>query len=167
MSCAAEALYKPISYKLSAESVARILTATVAVKDSSFEPAILLAQLFYGVYAELFLHVIMHFKSDYLAIEAVKDRRYIELPVRAVNISDIGQKFLQRCSSREISFYQVLSVLSCCVSLCYTVRSMVPVDKPSFAHCAIYRSEAYMSATLYKKLPCTWLALIPEPAIIS
>ena len=42
VSRAAEALYKPISYKLPAEGIACVLAATVAVKDSSFEPAILL-----------------------------------------------------------------------------------------------------------------------------
>lgn len=45
MSSAAEALDEPISYKFSAESVACILAATVAVKDSSFEPAELLDHL--------------------------------------------------------------------------------------------------------------------------
>ena len=160
MSCAAKALDKPICYKFPAESVACVLTATVAVKDSSVESAILLTQLFYGVYTELFLHVIMHFKSDYLAVEAVENWRYIELPVRALNLSDIGQEFLKRCSSREISFNQVFSVLSRSVSLCYTVRSAVPVDKPGFAHSAIYRSEAYMSATLCKS------CLHPSDAVI-
>ena len=150
MSCAAKALNKPICYKFSAECVACILAATVTVKESSFESAVLLTQLCYGVYAELFLHVVTHFEGNYLAVEAVKDRRNIEFPVSTLNLSDIGQEFLQRCRSREISFDQIFSVLSRCVSLCYTVRSAVPVDKPGFAHSAIYRSEVYMSATLCK-----------------
>lgn len=148
MSCAAEALDKTVCYKLSAESVTGILAATVTVKDNSFEFAVLLMQLFYGVDTELFLHVVTHFKSDDLAVETVKDWRKIELSVRALNFSDIGQKFLQRCISSEISFNQVFSILSSCVCLGNTMRSTVPVDKSYFAHSAIYRSEAYISASL-------------------
>ena len=107
MSCAAEALDKTVCYKLSAESVTGILAATVTVKDSSFEFAVLLMQLFYGVDTEFFLHVVTHFQSDDLAVETVKDWRNIELSVRALNFSDIGQKFLQRCISRQ-AFYDYL-----------------------------------------------------------
>ena len=91
MSSTAEALYKPISYKLSAERVARILAATVTVKDSSIESAVLFTQLFYGVYAKFLLHVITHFKSNDLAVEAIKNWRNIELSVSTLNFSDIGQ----------------------------------------------------------------------------
>ena len=146
MSSTAETLNEPVCNKFPAEGIACVLAATVAVKDSSVESAVFLIQLFHGVYAEFFLHVITHFKSDDLAVEAVEDRRYIEFPVRTLNLSDIGQKFLQRCSSREISFDQVFSVLSCCVSLRYTMRSAIPVDKPGFAHSAVYRPEADVSA---------------------
>ncbi len=77
MSSAAETLDESVCYKLPAEGIACILAATVTVKDSSVEHAVLLTQLFYGVYAEFFLHVVTHFKSDDLAVEAVEDRRYI------------------------------------------------------------------------------------------
>ena len=56
MSCAAEALNKSVCYKFPAEGVACILAATVTVKDSSIESAVLLTQLFYGVYAKFLLH---------------------------------------------------------------------------------------------------------------
>ena len=74
VSSTAEALDESVCYKLLAEGVACVLAATVAVKDSSIEPAVLLTQLFYGVYAKFFLHVVTHFKSDYLTIEAVEYR---------------------------------------------------------------------------------------------
>ena len=74
MGSTAEALDEPISYKFPAKSVACVLAATVTVKNSSVESAVLLTQLFYGVYAEFFLHVVTHFKSADLAVEAVKNR---------------------------------------------------------------------------------------------
>ena len=74
MGSTAEALDKSVCYKLPAEGVAYVLAATVTVENTSFQSAILLTQLFYGVYTELFLHVITHFNSDNLAVEAVKDR---------------------------------------------------------------------------------------------
>ena len=74
MSCAAETLDESVCYKLSAKGVACVLAATVTVKDRSVESTVLLTKLFYGVYAELFLHVVTHFKSNYLTIEAVEYR---------------------------------------------------------------------------------------------
>ena len=59
----AEVLDEPIYYKLPAKRIACVLAATVAVKDSSVESAVLLTQLFYGVYAEFFLHVITHSRA--------------------------------------------------------------------------------------------------------
>ncbi len=79
VSCATKALDKTTCNKFSAESVTHVLTATFAVKNSSFEPAVFLTKLFYGVYAEFLLHIITHFKSDYLAVIAVEYRRNIEL----------------------------------------------------------------------------------------
>ena len=128
MSSTAEALYKPISYKLSAERVARILAATVTVKDSSIESAVLFTQLFYGVYAEFLLHIITHFKSDDLTVEAVEDWRYIELSVSTLDLGDISKQLLQRLVCTEISLYQILSVLSFSISLGDTVRSTMSVD---------------------------------------
>ena len=150
MSSTAEALDEPVCYKFPAEGIACVLAATVAVKDSSIEYAILLTQLFYGVYAEFLLHIITHFKSDELAVEAIKYWRNIGLSVSAFNLDDIGREFLHRRSSSEISFYQILSVLGFSISLCDTVWSALPVDKPYFAHSAIYRPETDMSAFLYK-----------------
>ena len=150
MSSAAEALNEPVCYKLSAEGIACILAATVAVKDSSVEPAVLLMQLFYRIYTEFFLHVVTHFKSYDLAVEAVEDRRYIELSVSTLDLGDISKQLLQWFVCTEISLDQILSVLSFGISLCDTVRSAAPVNKPCFTHSAIYRSEAYMSATLSK-----------------
>ena len=77
MSSTAEALDKSVCYKLPAKGIACILAATVAVKKRSVESTVLLTQLFYGVYAEFLLHVVTHFKSDDLAVEAVEDRRNI------------------------------------------------------------------------------------------
>jgi len=91
MCSSAETLDKSRRYKSTAKRIARILTASVAVQNSSFEPAILLTKLFYGIYTKLFLHIIMHFKSNDLAIEAVENRRNIELSVGALNPSDVGQ----------------------------------------------------------------------------
>ena len=150
VSSTAEALDEPVCYKFPAEGIACVLAATVAVKDSSIESAILLTQLFYGVYAELLLHVVTHFKSDDLAVEAVEDRRNIEFSVCTLDFGDIGQQLFQRLICTEISLDQILSVLSFSISLCDTVRSSVPVDKPGFAHSAVYRPEAYMSASLCK-----------------
>ena len=150
MSCAAEALNEPICYKFSAESIACILAATVAVKDRSVESTVLITQLFYGVCAEFFLHVVTHFKSNDLTVEAVEDGRNIEFSVSTLDLGNIGKQFLQRLVCAEISFYQILSILSFSISFCDTVRSAVPVDKPCFAHSAVYRPEAYMSATLCK-----------------
>lgn len=116
------------------ETAGMLLAATVAVKDSSIEPAVLLTQLFYGVYTEFLLHVVTHFKSDALTVEAVEDRRYIELSVSTLDLGDIGNQFLQRFVCTEVSFDQVLSVLGFSISLCDTVRSAVSVDKPGFAH---------------------------------
>ena len=117
---------------------------------SSFEPAVLLTQLFYGVYAEFLLHVVTHFKSDDLTVETVEDRLYIELSVGTLDFSDICQKFLQRLICTEISFDQIFSVLGFSISLCDTVRSAVPVDKPGFAHSSVYRYETDVSAFLCK-----------------
>lgn len=150
MGSTAKALDEPVCYKLPAKGIACILAATVTVKDSSIEPAVLLTQLFYGVYAEFLFHIITHFKSDDLAVEAVENRRNIEFSVSALNLGDIGQQLFQRLVCAEISFYQILSVLSFSIGFCDTVSSSVPVDKPGFAHSAVYRPEAYMSATLYK-----------------
>ena len=150
MGSTAKALDEPVCYKLPAKGIACILAATVAVKERSVESAVLLTQLFYGVYAEFLFHIITHFKSDDLAVEAVENRRNIEFPVSALNLGDIGQQLFQRLVCAEISFYQILSVLSFSISFCDTVRSSVPVDKPGFAHSAVYRPEAYMSATLCK-----------------
>lgn len=150
MSSAAEALNEPICYKFPAKSVACVLAATVTVKDSSIESTVLITQLFYGVYAEFFLHVVTHFKSDYLTVEAVEDRRNIEFSVCTLDLGDISQQLLQRLVCTEISFYQILSVLSFSISLCDTVRSAVPVNKPGFAHSTVYCSEADMSAFLGK-----------------
>ncbi len=111
-----------------------LLAATVAVKDSSIEPAVLLTQLFYGVYTEFLLHVVTHFKSDDLTVEAVEDRRYIELSVSTLDLGDIGKQFLQRFVCTEVSFDQVLSVLGFSISLCDTVRSALSVDKPGLLH---------------------------------
>ena len=58
VSSTAEALNEPICYKFPAKSVARVLAATVTVKDSSFEPAVLFAKLFYGIYTEFLLHIL-------------------------------------------------------------------------------------------------------------
>ena len=135
----AEALDEPVCYKFPAEGVACVLAATVTVENTSFQSAVLLTQLFYGVYAEFLLHVVTHFKSDYLAVEAVEDSRNIEFPVRTLNLGDISQQLFQRLVCTEISFYQILSVLSFSISLCDTVRSSVPVDKPCFAHSPVYR----------------------------
>ena len=75
MSSTAETLDKTICNKLFAEGIACVLAATVAGKDvPSSQP-----YFSRSVYTELFLHVIIHFKSDYFVVEAVKDRRYIEL----------------------------------------------------------------------------------------
>ena len=128
MSSAAETLDESVCYKLPAEGVACVLAATVAVKDSSVEPAVLLMQLFYGIYTEFFLHVVTHFKSYDLAVEAVEDRRYIELSVSTLDLGDISKQLLQRLVCTEISFDQILSVLSFSISLCDAVRSAVPVD---------------------------------------
>ena len=62
----------------------------------------------------------------------------------------ISKQLLQWFVCTEISLDQILSVLSFGISLCDTVRSAAPVNKPCFTHSAIYRSEAYMSATLSK-----------------
>ncbi len=72
VSSTAEALDEPIGYKFPAKSLACVLAATVTVKDSSVEPAVLLTQLFFGIYTEFFLHVVTHFKSDYLTVIAVE-----------------------------------------------------------------------------------------------
>ena len=128
MSSTAEALNEPICYKLPAESVACVLAASVTVKDSSVESAVLLTQLFYGVYTEFLLHVVTHFKSDYLTIEAVEDGRNIEFTVSTLDLGNIGKQFLQRLVCAEISFYQILSVLSLGISLGDTVRSTMSVD---------------------------------------
>ncbi len=116
------------------ETAGMLLAATVAVKDSSIEPAVLLTQLFYGVYTEFLLHVVTHFKSDDLTVEAVEDRRYIELSVSTLDLGDIGKQFLQRFVCTEVSFDQVLSVLGFSISLCDTVRSALSVDKPGLLH---------------------------------
>ena len=58
MSSAAETLDESVCYKLPAKGVACVLAATVTVKESSIEPAVLLTQLFYGVYAEFFIYVV-------------------------------------------------------------------------------------------------------------
>ena len=128
VSSAAEALNEPICYKLPAESVACVLAASVTVKDSSVEPAVLLAQLFYGVYAKFLLHVVTHFKSYDLAVEAVEYRRNIELSVCTLDLGNIGQQLFHRLICTEISFDQILSVLSFSISFCDTVRSAMPVD---------------------------------------
>lgn len=52
MGSTAKALDEPVCNKFPTEGIACILAATVTVKDSSIEPAVLLTQLFYGVYAE-------------------------------------------------------------------------------------------------------------------
>ena len=150
MSSAAEALNEPICYKLPTESVACVLAATIAVKNSSVESAVLLTQLFYGVYTELLLHVITHFKSDDFTVEAVEYRRNIEFSVSTLYLSDIGQELLHWFVCSEISFDQILSVLSFSISLCDAVRSAVPVDKPCFTHSTVYCSEADMSTFLGK-----------------
>ena len=150
VSSTAEALDEPVCYKFPAEGIACVLAATVAVKDSSIESAILLTQLFYGVYAEFLLHVVTHFKSDDLAVEAVEDRRNIEFSVCTLDLGNICQQFLQWHICTEISLDQILSVLSFSISFCDTVRSAMFVDKPDFAHRPVYCSEAYMSATLSK-----------------
>ena len=150
VSSTAETLDEPICYKFPAEGITCVLAAAVTVKDSSVESAILLTQLFYGVYAEFFLHVVTHFKSDDLTVEAVEDRRNIELPVSALNLCDISKQLLQWFVCTEVSLDQILSVLSFSISLCDTVRSAMPVDKSSFAHSAVYCSEADMSAFLCK-----------------
>ena len=150
MGSTAEALDEPVCNKFPAEGIACVLAATVAVKDRSVEPTVLLTQLFYGVYAEFLLHIITHFKSYDLAVEAVEDRRNIELSISTLDFGDISQQFLQRLICTEISFDQVLSVLGFSISLCDTVRSLVPVDKPGFAHSAVYRPEADVSAFLCK-----------------
>ena len=128
MSSAAEALDKSVCYKLPAEGVACVLAATVAVKDRSVEPAVLLTQLFYGIYAEFLLHVVTHFKSDDLAVEAVEDRRNIEFSVCTLDLGDIGQQLFQRLICTEISLDQILSVLSFGISLGDTVRFTMSVD---------------------------------------
>jgi len=74
VSSTAEALNEPICYKLPTESVACVLAATLTVENTSFQSTVLLTQLFYGVYAEFFLHIITHFKSYDLAVEAVENR---------------------------------------------------------------------------------------------
>ena len=150
VSSTAEALDEPVCYKLPAKGIACILAATVTVKDSSIEPAVLLTQLFYGVYAEFLFHIITHFKSDDLAVEAVENRRNIEFPVSALNLGDIGQQLFQRLVCAEISFDQILSVLSFSISLCDAVRSAGSVDKPGLAHSTVYYSEADVSAFLGK-----------------
>ena len=66
--------------------------------------------------------------------------------VHTLDLGDIGKQFLQWLVCTEISFYQILSVLSFGISLCDTVRSAVSVDKPGFAHSAVYRPEADVSA---------------------
>ena len=146
MGSTAEALDEPVCNKFPAEGIACVLAATVAVKGRSGESAVLLTQLFYGVYAEFFLHIITHFKSYDLAVEAVEDGRNIEFSVSTLDLGNIGKQFLQRLVCAEISFYQILSVLSFSISFCDTVRSSVPVDKPGFAHSAVYRPEADVSA---------------------
>jgi len=150
VSCAAETLDESVFNKFLAEGVACVLAATVAVKNSSVESAVLLTQLFYGVYTEFLLHVVTHFKSNDLAVEAIKNWRNIELSVSTLYLSDISQELLQRRSGSEISFYQILAVLSFSISLCDTVWSAVPVDKARFAHSAIYCPETDMSAFLCK-----------------
>lgn len=150
VSSTAEALDEPICYKLPAEGVACVLAATVVVKDSSFESAVLLTKLFYGVNTEFFLHVVMHFKSNYLSVEAVEDGRNIELSVCRLDLGNICQQFLQWFVCTEFSLDQILSVLSFSISLCDAMRSAAPVNKPGFAHSAVYRPEADMSALLRK-----------------
>ena len=107
VSSTTEALDQPICYKFPAEGIACVLASTVTVKDSSIEPAVLLTQLFHGVYTEFFLHVVTHFKSDYLAVETVEYRRNIELSVSALNFSDISKQLLQWSVCTEVSFDSV------------------------------------------------------------
>ena len=62
-------------------TIACVLAAPVAVKDSSFEPAVLLTQLLYGVYAELFLHkIIACFLFTERSIFLITDSRLITVP---------------------------------------------------------------------------------------
>ena len=75
--------------KGSAESIAGILAAAVAVKDRSFKPSVLLSKLSDGIYAEFFLHIITHFKGNDLAVIAVKNRRDIEFSVCALDFGDV------------------------------------------------------------------------------
>ena len=124
--------------------------ARQVVENTSFQSTVLLTQLLYDVYAELFLHIITHFKSNDLTVEAIKDRRNIELSISTLNLSNISKQLLQGGSSSEISFDEILSVLGFSISFCDTVRSAPSVDKPGFAHSAVYCSQAYMSATLCK-----------------
>ena len=150
MGSTAEALDEPVCNKFPAKSVACVLAATVTVKDSSVKPAVLFTKLFYGAYAEFFLHVVTHFKSDDLAVIAVEYRRNIEFSVCTLDFGDIGQELLQWFVCTEVSLDQILSVLSFSISLCDAMRSAVPMDKPGFAHSAVYRSETDMSAFLGK-----------------
>ena len=150
VSSTTETLNKTSCYQFTAESIACILTASVAVKDCSFGPPILLTELLNGIYTKLFLHIIAHFKSNNFAVETVENWRYIELAVSTLNFSNISQELFKRCIRSEISFYQVFFILSSCVSLCNSVRSAMSVNKSSFTHSAINCSEADMSATLCK-----------------
>ena len=193
VSSTAQALYQTGFRKLAAESIACILTASVAVQDSSVESAILLTKLFNSIYAKFLFHVITHFESYDLAVVAVEDRRNIKLSVSALNFGDIRQELRKRLVSAEITLYQIFFFLSFSISFCDPMRSAALMYKPGFAHCAVNRSEAYLRTLMRQsslhsfhtvviiilmfrqnalyfdqnKLPCTGFILISEPAIIA
>ena len=110
----AEALTHSTCGNLRTEVITCILTAAVTVENCALErfPKSF-SQYFNSINAEFLLHVVAHFESNDLAVKTVKNRRYIQLSVRARHLGYIRKQFAKRRRSGKIALYQVFSVLCC------------------------------------------------------
>ena len=104
---AAETLRDAAVLQLLSESSAGVLAATVGVQDRVADREASGGSL-ERVNAQLLAHIARHAQGENLAIEAIHDRRDIELAVGALDLGNVGQQLSPRPVRAEILMEQVL-----------------------------------------------------------
>lgn len=99
--CAAYALDRVVPSQRLSELRAGELTAPVAVQNHA-ACAVRPAGTFKRADAQALFHVVIHGEADNFAVITVQNGGNVERPVRARNLSDIGQPFLIRSSRGKV-----------------------------------------------------------------
>lgn len=81
--------------------------------------------------AQLLAHIVVHAHGKDLAVEAVHDRRDVELAVGALDLRDVGQQLLPRPIRAEILMEQIFRRHRQRIWFCQSLRTTSALMQPS------------------------------------